>query len=241
MRNVHLVLTKEALDPARGKGAVAIVLDIIFATSSIVTALQAGARAVIPAMDLADAERIASTREPDSWILAGEHNANSFSGYRSYNPMAMMTSDMAGKDLIYATTNGTVALRHAAGFDRVYAACLRNGAAVVRHLLVQHQHENIVVVCSGSRGHFSLEDFHGAGYIMQCLRHFSGTDDFQFSDAALAAELAFSGHDSYQVIRDSRLGQLMTSRGLDADLRHVVEQDSSQIVGMLQDSNVIAV
>lgn len=241
MRKVQLVMTKEALDPARGAGAVAIVLDVIFATSSIVTALQAGALSVIPAMNLEDAQDIASTREAGTWILAGERDANPFSGYRSYNPLAMMTADMAGKDLIYATTNGTVALRQAAGFDRVYAACLRNGAAVVRHVLAHSASEDIVVVCAGSRGHFSLEDFYGAGYIMQCIRRFSLDDHLDFGDSALAAELAFSSQDSLQVMRNSRLGQLMTSRDMDADLQHVAAQDSSQVVAQLQNGRVVAV
>src|SRR5699024_7215900 len=111
------------------------VLDIIFATSSITAALEAGASKVLPALGLDEAREIGERLAPDSWMLAGENNAEAFAGYRSYEPLALATPDMAGTQLIYATTNGTVALRQADFFERVYAASLRNASAVVRHLL----------------------------------------------------------------------------------------------------------
>ncbi len=241
MANVNVVLTKETLDPQRGSGEIAIVLDIIFATSSIVSALQAGARSVVPAMDLNEAERLASERSLGSWVLAGERDANPFPGYRSYNPKALSTPDIMGKDVIYATTNGTVALRGTSSFERVYAACLGNAAAVAKHLRMHWTSaQNIVIVCAGSRGRFSLEDFYGAGYFVTCLRRFFPNDLLQFSDAAVAAELAFQNTDPYQVLCDSRLGRMMLSRGLQEDLQLISVLDSTELVSVYRDGAVIS-
>lgn len=241
MRKVHLVLTKEGLRRDLRSSASAIVLDIIFATSSITAALESGARRVFAALDLEDARQISTGLVPDSWILAGEKNAESFEGYCSYEPLALATRNMAGKDLIYATTNGTVALRRADFFKHVYAASLRNGPAVVRHALANSDDtSDIVIVCSGSKGRFSLEDFYGAGYIVRCLREIS-KQNLQYGDAAMAAELAFQHTSPYDVLAGARLGQLMLERGLEENIQYISRLDCSDVVGRYHEGCVVDV
>lgn len=238
MNTVHLVLTKEALKQGMCSDATAIVLDIIFATSSITAALESGAHRVIPALSLDEAEQISKRLIPGGWILAGEKDAEAFTGYRSYEPLALLTPDMAGKDLVYATTNGTVALRRAEFFKRVYAASLRNGPAVARQALhYACGTSGIVIVCAGSRGHFSLEDFYGAGYIVQCLRRFSN-QRLLYSDAAIAAELAFQNTDTYDVLTKSRLGQIMLARDMKDSIQYISQLDSSDAVGLYENGCV---
>src|SRR5690348_15027208 len=86
MPNVYVVPTKDALRTDRRTEASAIVLDIIFATSSMVAALESGVSRVLPALDLNEAEQLATGYAPGTWILAGEKHAESFPGYHSYEP-----------------------------------------------------------------------------------------------------------------------------------------------------------
>ena len=51
MRKLHVLMKKEELDGQRLDGKVVIVLDILFATTTIVAALSAGATEVWPARD----------------------------------------------------------------------------------------------------------------------------------------------------------------------------------------------
>ena len=46
---IHVLTKKEELDTVRLEGKVAVVLDVLFATSTMVTALAHGASAVVPA------------------------------------------------------------------------------------------------------------------------------------------------------------------------------------------------
>ncbi|HEX2520393.1 MAG TPA: 2-phosphosulfolactate phosphatase [Castellaniella sp.] len=240
MPNIYVVPTKDALRTDRRAEASAIVLDIIFATSSMVAALESGVSRVLPALDLTEAEQLATGYTPGTWILAGEKHAESFPGYHSYEPLALIGPEMDGKTLVYATTNGTVALRRAHFFSDVYIANLRNGPAVVRHLLARRRASaDIVILCSGSRGHFSLEDFYGAGYIVHCLRQMAG-DAFRYSDAAIAAELAFEGTDPQAVLMASRVGRMMCDRGLAQSIRYVSQLDACGLVAMYQDGAVAA-
>lgn len=241
MPNVYVVPTKDALRADRRTDASVIVLDIIFATTSMVAALESGVSRVVPALDLKEAEQLAKGYASGSWILAGEKYSESFPGYHSYEPLALIGPEMAGKTLVYATTNGTVALRRAHFFPDVYIANLRNGPAVVRHLLARRQASaDIVILCSGSRGHFSLEDFYGAGYIVHCLRQMAG-DGLNYSDAAIAAELAFEGTDPRAVLMASCVGRMMCDRGFERSIDYVSELDVCRLVAVYRDGVVVAV
>jgi acyl dehydratase len=107
-------------------------------------------------------------------------------------PLELSTRDgFAGKPLVYSTTNGTVALRSSRGARVIYAASLRNVAATLADLGVQHRGAPVVIVCAGSAGALNLEDFYAAGCFVERL---SLTLDpaRDFSDTALAARAAVS-------------------------------------------------
>lgn len=241
MPNLYVVPTKDALRTDRRTDASVIVLDIIFATTSMVAALESGVSRVVPALGLDEAERLVKEYPAGSWVLAGEKHAESFPGYHSYEPLALIGPEMAGKALVYATTNGTVALRRAHFFPDVYIANLRNGPAVVRYLLARRQASaDIVILCSGSRGHFSLEDFYGAGYMVHCLRQMAG-DTLNYSDAAIAAELTFEGTDPRAVLMTSRVGRMMCDRGLAENIDYVSQLNVCELVAVYRDGVVVGV
>lgn len=236
---LDVVLTKEEISAIENPGRkVAVVLDVIFATTTIVTALQAGARAVLPVLDLAAAQALAQGREPGSYLLSGELNAQAFPGSWPYQPTAMADPQLRGRDLILATTNGTVALCHAMAFAQVYVAALRNGAAVAAHLLAQHAGQDIVLVCAGSRGRFSMEDFYGAGHIAHHLCEHGDPSRFVLGDAALAARSAFAGSAPEAALMASRLGRIMSGRGLAADVCHAAELDACHLVPVYREERI---
>ena len=112
-----------------------IVLDVLFATTSIAAALAHGATEVIPTLDGDAARAVAAARPPGSFVLAGEYGAETLPGFAHPTPLALLDLPLAGRALVYSTTNGTVAVHKAAGASRVYAAALGNGAAVVEHVV----------------------------------------------------------------------------------------------------------
>jgi 2-phosphosulfolactate phosphatase len=166
---IHVLGKKEDLDAVRVTGKVAIVLDVLFATSTIVTAMAHGAAEVTPAPDEAAARAHAQGLPPGSFVLAGELYAETLPGFAPPTPLALVDHGVAGKHVVYSTTNGTVALRGAAGAEAVYAAALLNGRAVIDRVLARHPDRTILIVCSGSMGNFNLEDYYGAGYLVELL------------------------------------------------------------------------
>lgn len=219
---VHVLFRKEDLDHERLDGKVAIVLDVLSATSTIVTALANGATEVIPTLDEAGANAEAQKHPKGSYVLAGELYAETLPGFASPTPLALLKEDIAGRKLIYSTTNGTVALRQASRAEYVYAAALLNGEAVVQHVLRSHPGQTILIVCSGSMGMVNLEDVYGAGYLVDLLSNVLN-ESSDFSDAALAARSLFRAEDAADCLLRSRVGRMMIERGLTHEVHFAAE------------------
>jgi 2-phosphosulfolactate phosphatase len=234
---VHVLLRKEDFDPARLTANVVVVLDILFATTTIVTALANGASEVIPATDEHDARARAKAFPPESVVLSGERMIHAIEGFVSPLPLALTEIGVNGKRLIYSTTNGTVALRLAAAAPHVYAGCLLNGAATVGHIRQQHPDESVLVVCSGSAGGMNLEDFYGAGYIVDQL--LTGLDpDRDLTDAAQSALRLYRSYDAYDCLISSRVGRIMERSGVSDEVRYAAQRGVLDLVAKLEDGAV---
>jgi len=210
---VHVLYRKEDLDHEKLEGKVAIVLDVLFATSTIITAMANGVTEVIPTLDEAGARAEAQKHPAGSYVLAGELYAETLRGFASPTPLALLEQEIAGRTLIYSTTNGTVALRQCSRADHVYAGALLNGEAVVNRVLDKHPGKTILIVCSGSMGMVNLEDLYGAGYFVDLLSR-ALDENSDFSDAALAARSLYRSEDAADCLMRARVGRLMVERNL---------------------------
>ena len=183
---VHVLTKKEELDSVRVGGKVVVVLDILFATTTMVTALAHGAREVVPVLDEAAARAHASQLPASNpCVLAGELYAEVLPGFAHPAPLSLVEHGVAGKTVVYSTTNGTVAMMQAAGAARVYCGALLNARALAAHVVQRHPRDTVLVVCSGSGNNFNFEDFYGAGYFVECFARELGRSA-DLSDAASA-------------------------------------------------------
>ena len=237
---VHVLFRKEDLDHERLEGKVAVVLDVLFATSTIVTALAHGAREVIPTLDEAGAKDEAQKHAAGTYVLAGELYAVTLPGFAAPTPLALANEPIAQRKLIYSTTNGTVALRQAASAADVYAAALLNGDAMVKRLVTGHAGQTVVFVCAGSMGSPNLEDIYGAGYLVDLFARMVRADSEAFSDAALAARAVFLGEAPEAALARSRVGRMMIERGLMHEVQFAAELSRLDVVPRLVDGRLVA-
>ncbi len=233
MAKIHVLLKKEELDGQRLPGKVVIVLDVLFATSSIVAALAHGAAEVLPALNGDAALAAAAGRAPGSYVLSGELNAVTLTGFSHPTPMALLEESLAGKTLIYSTTNGTVAVGKAREADHVYAAALLNGDAMVSHIERAHPADTVLIVCSGSADNFNLEDFYGAGYLVSLFAR--RPEAHEFTDAAMAARLLHDHCQAVECLALSRVGRMMLQRGLMHEVKFAAQKSRFDVVARLQD------
>lgn len=235
MQKLHVLLRKEELNPERLEEKVAIVIDCLAATSTIATALQHGAADVLPVLDQHEGRTAASRQPPGSFVLAGEEMAQLIDGFGPPTPLALLAcTELKGRRLIYSTTNGTVALRRSAGAKAVYAAALVNGRAVAEHVLAVHRTETVLLVCAGSAGRFSLEDYFAAGYLAETL---TGGDPQRFilTDAAVGAAALYRRWPAEEALLHTRVGARMVRAGMGEEVRFIARTDQFDVVPALQD------
>jgi 2-phosphosulfolactate phosphatase len=230
---IHVLTRKEELDSVRVPGKVVIVLDIIFATTTMVAALANGATEVVPVLDEAAARARAQERPAGSYVLSGELYAETLPGFVHPAPMALVEHGVNGKAVIYSTTNGTVAMTQAGGAARVYCGALLNSARLVEHVLERHAGETVLIVCSGSGGNFNLEDFYGAGCLVERFAQRLGAEA-DFSDAAKTARAFYRQARIPEALLDCRIGRLMASRGLRHEVEFACRVDAFPVVPVLE-------
>jgi 2-phosphosulfolactate phosphatase len=231
---VHVLFRRQDLDTVKLEGKVVVVLDVLFATSTMITALAHGASAVVPALDGESAREEAKGLPAGSYVLSGELLAETIEGFASPTPLALLEHGVSGKTLIYSTTNGTVALKESSAADHVFAGALLNAHAVVKHIAEHHRDGSILVVCSGSMGNPNLEDMYGGGYFVELIARELG-EGRDFSDAAIAARALFRSEPAESLLLRCRVGQLMQERGLTHEVRYAAQLSPLDVVPKLFD------
>jgi 2-phosphosulfolactate phosphatase len=234
---IHVLTRKEELDGMRVAGKVVVVLDILFATTTMVAALAAGAAEVLPVADESAARAAGARHAEGRYVLAGELYAETLPGFAHPAPMALLAHGVAGKTLIYATTNGTVAMTLAAGAKRVYCGSLLNVDALVSHIAGAHAQDTVLILCSGSGGNFNLEDFYGAGCVVDRFARRLGPDA-DFSDAARTSLTFFRSARAPEVLLECRVGRMMVARGLAHEVEFACRFDAYPIVPVMEEGRL---
>jgi 2-phosphosulfolactate phosphatase len=234
---IHVVLKKEDIAADVVAGRIAIVLDVMFATSTIVAALAAGAREVVPAVDPVEARLFGASREAGSYVLAGESNLDLIPGFAPPYPRAIAAHGIAGRSLIYSTTNGTVALRACEPAERVYAAALLNAPATAAHVAARHPDRDWVIVCAGSRSNANMEDLYGAGCLVDAFARVR-PGRWDLSDNATEARTIFRACEPLACLRESRLGRIVADLGQEAEIDFSARVGSIDLVCPMQDGSV---
>lgn len=241
MTKIHLLLKKEEIDEAKVRegNKIAVVLDVLLATTTITSALNDGAKEVIPVMDYLEALELAKEYEDGQYLLSGENKAKPIEGFLYPSPRIIKTK-VKGKSLILSTTNGTVALRKASGAKKTYVASLLNNHAVAEKVREEGFGDTLLVICSGTSGDLSLEDFYGAGHFISCV---IGSDygQTELTDAARAALLFYKGNEerAKEVLRLSHVGQLFAKNDILDELAFASQKGTIPIIPVLKGKSVV--
>ena len=144
-------------------GDIAVVVDVLRATTVMVHALAAGCEAILPCGEIDEARELAATLPEATRLLAGERGGLPIDGFDLGNSPSEFTEEVCqGKTLVITTTNGTRAILASLEAERIYIASFNNLRATSQELSLQflkkdHQ-RSVHIVCSGTEGYISLED-----------------------------------------------------------------------------------
>lgn len=232
------------LQPGELSGKTVVVLDVLRATTSIVTALFHGARAVLPAASTEEALRLAQNLERDDVVLAGERRSQRIPGFPLGNsPLEFTAEAVKGKTVVLTTTNGTPTLVASQGAKEVIVAAAVNfQMAVQRARAALEQAGELVVLCAGQDRHFALEDGFAAGRLVKVLLPEGGLKKVDVNDGALASlDVAkHYGEKWLRAFKASAHGQWLAAQGFGADLVHCAAENTHPVLPLYAERRVTA-
>lgn len=226
--HLAVVPTAAEIDPDQVAGAsVVVVVDILRATTTILAALSAGARRIIPLATVEEARALAAelAARNEPFLLAGERGGKPLPGFDLGNsPQDFLPDLVGGKTIVFTTTNGTLALKRAAQARELIAGAFGNAEVVWKH--VQGAGGELVIGCAGQEGSPAQEDLLFAGWMASQAKKCGYVLDRQ-------AEAAREGWESSQADLPVRLrsvphGRTLTQLGFASDIGFASQWDTSK-------------
>ncbi len=162
-----------------------VILDVLRASTTIIYALQAGAKAVIPCREIDQARSIAGQYARGEVVLGGERNGLPIDQFDLGNSPDEYTPAMVkDKTIIFTSTNGTHALLHARYAKAILIGAFVNAAAIIQKLLGQ---KHIHLLCAGTDGQLSEDDILLAGMLVENIQREGGIA-YKFNAQAIASQ-----------------------------------------------------
>jgi 2-phosphosulfolactate phosphatase len=143
---------------------IVVLVDILRATTTICTAVGNGVEAIIPVATHEEARQLKSR----GFLVASEKDGVQV-GFADFGNSAFsFTRDaVGGKTLVYCTTNGTRALEIAKSASSIAIGAFINISALTEWLAARQK--SVVILCSGWKNKFCLEDTLFAGALTGTL------------------------------------------------------------------------
>lgn len=211
---------------------VVVVVDILRATSCMVTALAHGVTSLRPVAHL-DECRALSAQEH---IISGERNGERVDGFDLGNsPFEYMSEELIGKKIAFTTTNGTQAIDKVRHAREVIIGSFLNLTAVASYLRTQEN--NVLIVCAGWKGKVNLEDTLFAGALIHML-----TDDFTPEcDAPKMARYLYeqARPDLQSFLKDASHVRRLNRLHIEKDIAFCLECDRYDVVPVLRDGVLV--
>ena len=235
---VNLELKAETAPRAVRRGDVIVAIDVLRCSSTIITALTNGAKAVIPVETVREAEKMREINP--EYLLAGERRGLKPRGFDMGNsPLEFTREKVEGREIVLTTTSGTKALRRSEGARWVLVGAFLNARSAARKALQLAVKEglDITLLTAGKRGRFSLEDFICAGAIAEELR---AAGETTLSDGATAANLAYqtAKEDLLGTLRRGEHAQYLVKIGLEEDVEFCSQLNRYEAVPIYRDGAV---
>lgn len=211
-----------------------VVIDVLRASTSIVTALSNGAREIIPATTVESAMKISGNLAGNTVILGGERNGKRIEGFNLGNsPLEYTEERVRGKAIIFTSTNGSQAIVRARYAHELVVCGFINISTVADFL--RERPRDVVILCAGRNGMFSMEDTVCGGMLLSRVVDETAAET-SLSDGAMAAMVLSRsyGKGLLKMVKSTEHGRYLEEIGFGEDLKICVAVDSVPVLPILE-------
>ncbi|HTY57771.1 MAG TPA: 2-phosphosulfolactate phosphatase [Bacteroidota bacterium] len=235
---IDLHFTPHQTDELALREKTVVVIDVLRASTTIVTALSNGAREIIPVATVESAVKISGNLFGDVILLGGERNGRMIDGFNLGNSPAEYTPErVRGKALIFSTPNGSQAIVKARYARELFVCGFVNMETVAEAL--RSAPRDFTIVCAGNDGVLSMEDSVCAGMLVSRVAA-PGKLEADLSDGALVARTLYRtfGRGILKMMKSSDHGRHLLEIGFGDDLKICSGIDTLPVLPLLE-GNVI--
>ncbi|MEK4249674.1 2-phosphosulfolactate phosphatase [Paenibacillus sp. FSL W7-1287] len=234
---VQVISNASNVHQAQLIGKTAIVIDVMRTASTIIAAIEAGARCVLPVETIMEAKAIAKSSD----LLGGERFCKRISGFDLGNsPNEYRNSIVCDKRIILTTTDGTRAIIRSMRAAELFIASLTNADACIDAAMQTER--DLVLICAGSQDQFTLEDGFCAGALIAKLQKDYSNSPLSMNDFGYAM-LSLYEHTKHQqttTLRNGFSGKHLQAIGLEADINDCIQINRTTVVPYLHNGVIVS-
>ncbi|MEM7549161.1 MAG: 2-phosphosulfolactate phosphatase [Bacteroidota bacterium] len=233
-KSVEVCLSPDLLHLYQLEGKIAVIVDILRATSCMVAGIGSGVARVIPVAKV----EYALAYRPQGYILAGERNGEQVEGFDIGNsPFEYMKPEFLDKTIVTTTTNGTQAISKSQDADQIIIGSFLNISSISDYLTGSEK--DVVIVCAGWKGRVNLEDslFAGALYD-RILDGYESEDDSVLVSQAIYRE---AKHDKLKFLQQSSHVLRLRRLNIGNDIEFCMREDEFDVVPYLKGKEIIKI
>lgn len=234
---VHVAFTPAEVSGDDLQSRAVAVIDVIRAATTVVTAIANGARLIVPVLTPDEARERAARFASGEVLMGGERNGEPISGFDLGNsPLEYTPRRVAGKVVVFTTSNGTRALVAASRAAAGAVCAFVNVGEVARWALAQEL--DLAVICAGRSGDLSLEDAVCAGMLLDRIAELGAP--MEESDAARTARILSASYRGQleRLAEESTWARHLARTGRADDLAACLRVGTFRVVPLLRDGAI---
>lgn len=240
---LDIILSAHEMDEGQLKGRLVVVIDVLRASSTMITALANGATKIYPVEETDQAFRLVQNMDRKQVLTLGERNGVMIEGFDYGNSPVVCTPEVVdGMQLIMTTTNGTRALEYSKGAEEILVGGFLNFTVVIEQIRTALTRGiPITLFCAGWRGRPSIEDTLFAGLILRSVLEHDDVDLHPLSDACqIAACLAQSlgNKKPYELVKQSDHARRLAEYVSEDEIKLCCSVDRYPVLPRMQDGTI---
>jgi 2-phosphosulfolactate phosphatase len=206
-----------------------VVIDVLRATTTIVTALNNGAKEIIPVSSVEFAMKISGDSFKGHTLLGGERNTLKIEGFALGNsPLEYKKEIVAGKSIVLFTTNGSKAIVKAKYATNLFSMSFLNVKIISEKLL--EMDENFEILCAGNNGKFSYEDSACAGQLIAEI--LDKDKKVELDDSSKVCKFIYDKHKNKlgKFLSETEHGIKLIESGFEEDIEFAAQQNIMNVI-----------
>ena len=234
-KKIEVCLTPSVFSEFRNDDAIVVVVDILRATSAIITAFMHGVRKIIPVATLEEAKAY----KDKGYLVAAERDGivRDFADFGN-SPYNFQQQKIRNREIVYSTTNGTHCIMMARNSYRVLIGGYLNLTALSD--FIKAEQRDLLILCAGWKNKFNLEDTLFAGALAEKV--LQDQNYGTICDSALASiDLwTMARADMMHYIEKAAQRHRLKKNGLDDVIEYCHTPDLTDLIPVLKENYLIS-